>query len=86
MLTVDISLPEVEELQKLVQDGIEKGFLNYDEIATGLEEVELTKDQIEDFYTYLIDHGVELLEGETHKRRPTNSPSPKRRRSHRSST
>ena len=70
MLTVDISLPEVEELQKLVQDGIEKGFLNYDEIATGLEEVELTKEQIEVFYTYLIDHNVELLEGETHKRPP----------------
>jgi RNA polymerase primary sigma factor len=76
MLTVDISLPEVEELQKLVQDGIEKGFLNYDEIATGLEEVELTKEQIEDFYTYLIDHSVELLEGETHKRPPHEQPEP----------
>ncbi len=76
MLTVDISLPEVEELQKLVQDGIEKGFLNYDEIATGLEEVELTKEQIEDFYTYLIDHNVELLEGETHKRPPHEQPEP----------
>src|SRR5829696_3009569 len=70
MLTVEISLPEVEELQKLVQDGIEKGFLNYDEIASGLEEVELTKDQIEDFYTYLVEHGVELLEGEVHKHPP----------------
>src|SRR5687767_9163462 len=76
MLTVDISLPEVEELQKLVQDGIEKGFLNYDEIATGLEEVELTKEQIDDFYTYLIDHGVELLEGETHKTPPHEQPEP----------
>ena len=51
MLTVDISLPDVEELQKLVQDGLEKGFLTYDEIVAGLEEVELTKEQIEDFYT-----------------------------------
>ena len=79
MLTVDISLPEVEELQKLVQDGIEKGFLTYDEIATGLEEVELTKEQIEDFYTYLIDHGVELVEGETHKRPPHEQPALPRR-------
>ena len=39
MLTVDISLPDVEELQKLVQDGLEKGLLNYDEIAAGLEDV-----------------------------------------------
>ena len=53
MLTVDISLPDVEELHKLVQDGQEKGFLSYDEIVTGLEEVDLTKEQVEDFYTYL---------------------------------
>src|SRR5216117_1234796 len=70
MLTVDISLPDVEELHKLVQDGQEKGFLTYDEIVAGLEDVELTKEQIEDFYTYLIDHGVELLEGEHHKHPP----------------
>ncbi|MDP8911293.1 MAG: RNA polymerase sigma factor RpoD [Actinomycetota bacterium] len=75
MLTVDISLPEVEELQKLVQDGQEKGFLTYDEIVAGLEEVELTKEQIEDFYTYLIDHSVELVEGEQHKHPPHEQPS-----------
>ena len=63
MLTVDISLPDVEELQKLVTEGQEKGFLTYDEIVAGLEEVDLTKEQVEDFYTYLIDHGIELMEG-----------------------
>jgi RNA polymerase primary sigma factor len=76
VLTVDISLPDVEELHKLVQDGLDKGFLNYDEIATGLEDVELTKEQVEDFYTYLIDHGVELVEGETHKHPPHEQPQP----------
>src|SRR5215218_1197053 len=74
MLTVDISLPEVEELQKLVEHGQEKGFLTYDEIVAGLEDVELTKEQIEDFYTYLIDHSVELVEGETHKSPPHEQP------------
>src|SRR3954462_9273906 len=70
MLTVDIALPDVEELHKLVTEGQEKGFLTYDEIVAGLEEVELTKEQIEDFYTYLIDHGTELVEGENHKPPP----------------
>jgi RNA polymerase primary sigma factor len=74
MLTVDISLPEVEELQKLVEHGQEKGFLTYDEIVAGLEEIELTKEQIEDFYTYLIDHSIELVEGETHKSPPHEQP------------
>jgi RNA polymerase primary sigma factor len=74
VLTVDISLPDVEEIHKLVETGKEKGFLTYDEIVTGLEEVELTKDQAEDFTTYLIDHGVELVEGEIHKRLPHERP------------
>jgi len=76
MLTVDIALPDVEELHKLVQEGQEKGFLTYDEIVNGLEEVELTKEQVEDFYTYLIDHGIELMEGEQHKRPPHEQPEP----------
>jgi RNA polymerase primary sigma factor len=74
VLTVDIALPDVEELHKLVETGKEKGFLTYDEIVKGLEEVELQKEQIEDFTTYLIDHGVELVEGEEHKRLPHEQP------------
>ena len=76
MLTVDISLPDVEELHKLVAEGKEKGFLSYDEIVTGLEDVELTKEQVEDFYTYLVEHGVDLVEGEQHKAPPHEPPPP----------
>jgi RNA polymerase primary sigma factor len=74
LLTVDISLPDVEELHKLVQDGTNKGFLTYDEIVAGLEDVDLTKEQIEDFYTFLIDHSIELVEGENHKHPPHEQP------------
>ena len=74
MLTVDISLPDIEELHKLVTEGQEKGVLSYDEIVAGLEEVELTKEQVEDFYTYLIDHGIELVEGVEHKAPPHEQP------------
>src|SRR5581483_10094622 len=74
VLTVHISLPDVEELQKLVETGKEKGFLTYDEIVTGLEEVELSKEQLEDFTTYLIDHGIELVEGEQHRTLPHEQP------------
>jgi RNA polymerase primary sigma factor len=76
LLTVEIALPEVEELQKLVADGTEKGFLTYDEIVNGLDDVELTKEQVEDFYTYLIDHNIELVEGEQHKTPPHEQPQP----------
>jgi len=74
MLSVDIALPEVEELHRLVEQGLEKGFLTYDEIVAGLDDVELTKDQVEDFYTYLIDHSIELVEGLEHKALPHEEP------------
>ncbi len=76
MLSVDIALPEVEELQRLIEHGLERGFLTYDEIVVGLEEVELTKEQVEDFYTYLIDHSIELVEGVEHKTLPQEEPPP----------
>jgi RNA polymerase primary sigma factor len=62
MLTVEYSLPDIEELARLVEAGQEKGFLTYEEIATVLEEVEISKDQVEDLHSYLIDHGIDVLE------------------------
>ncbi len=62
MLTVEYSLPDIEELARLVEAGQEKGFLTYDEIATVLEEVEISKEQVEDLHAYLIDHGIDVLE------------------------
>jgi RNA polymerase primary sigma factor len=76
MLSVEIALPDVEELHKLVEQGQEKGFLTYDEIVPALEDVELTKEQIEDFFAYLVDHSIELLEGEQHKALPQEQPPP----------
>ena len=70
MLSVEIALPDIEELHKLVEHGQEKGFLTYDEIVNALEDVELTKEQLEEFTTYAIDHSIELVEGEQHKRLP----------------
>jgi RNA polymerase primary sigma factor len=76
MLSVEIALPDVEELHKLVEQGQEKGFLTFDEIVPALEDIELTKEQIEDFFAYLSDHSVEVLEGEQHKSFPQEPPPP----------
>ena len=74
MLSVDIALPDVDELHKLVEQGQEKGFLTYDEITKSLEDVDLTNKQLEEFTTYLIDHSIELVEGEQHKTLPHEQP------------
>jgi len=65
---------DAEELERLVADGLEKGFLTYDEIAAGLEDAELTREQTEDFYTYLVERSIELVEGEQHKQPPHEQP------------
>ncbi len=65
MLTVDTALADIEELRTLVQEGHDKGYLTYDEVASTLEEVELSKEQLEDFYTYLLDHNIELLDADS---------------------
>ena len=44
MLTVDISLPDIDELKALVTEGQEKGYLTFDEVAAAMEEIELTKE------------------------------------------
>ena len=64
MLTVDIQLPDVEELHRLVDLGVERGYLVFDEVSQVLDEVELSKEQVEDFYAYLVEHGVEITEAD----------------------
>jgi RNA polymerase primary sigma factor len=62
------------ELPRLVADGLEKGFLTYDEIAAALEDVVLTSEQTEEFYTYLSERSIDLVEGEQHKQPPDGRP------------
>ncbi len=62
--TVETPLPDVEEMRALVADGREKGFLTYDEIVGVLEEAEVSKDQVEDFYSHLVELGVEVLDAD----------------------
>jgi RNA polymerase primary sigma factor len=65
MLTVDISLPEIDELRTLVEQGLERGVLTYEEISSMLEEVELSREQLEDFNAYLLEAGIEVVEAES---------------------
>jgi RNA polymerase primary sigma factor len=53
---------------------VEKGLLTYDEIAAALEDVELTREQSDDFYAHLVDRSIELVEGEQHKHPPHEQP------------
>jgi RNA polymerase primary sigma factor len=67
---------DAERLERLVADGLENGFLTYDEIANALEDLELTREQSEALYTYLLERSIELVEGEQHKHPPHEQPQP----------
>jgi RNA polymerase primary sigma factor len=66
--------PVEDELRRLVADGLEKGFLTYDEIAAALEGVELTREQSEDFYSYLAERSIDLAKREQHEQPPHEQP------------
>jgi len=67
---------DAERLERLVADGLENGFLTYDEIANALEDVELTREQSEALYTFLLERSIELVAGEQHRQPPHEQPQP----------
>jgi RNA polymerase primary sigma factor len=52
---------DVEELHALVSGARERGFLTFDEIAACLEEVEVTKEQVQDLHAYLLENGIDVV-------------------------
>jgi RNA polymerase primary sigma factor len=52
---------EPEELRGLIALGRERGYLTFEQIATTLEEVEVTKEQISGLHAHLVEQGVEVM-------------------------
>jgi RNA polymerase sigma factor (sigma-70 family) len=52
---------DVEELRGLATEGRERGYLTFEEIASCLDEVEVTKEQISDFRAHLVEAGVDIV-------------------------
>jgi RNA polymerase primary sigma factor len=60
-LNGDLPFNDSEELRTLISQGRERGYLTFEQIAGTLEEVEVTKEQVQDLHTYLIEHGVDVI-------------------------
>jgi RNA polymerase primary sigma factor len=52
---------DIEELRGLAAEGRERGYLTLEEIASTLEEVDVTKEQISDFKSHLLEAGVDIV-------------------------
>ncbi len=64
LLSDDAPIVELEELRPLIAEGQERGFLTFDEIAGCLEEIEVTKEQVQELHAYLDDQGIEVVEAD----------------------
>ena len=62
LLGDEAPIAELEELRPLIAEGQERGFLTFDQIATCLEEVDVTKEQIQELHTYLDEQGIDVVE------------------------
>ena len=55
------SLVEIDELRGLIAQGTERGYLTFEEIASTLEEVEVTKEQVSELHGHLVEQGVDVI-------------------------
>jgi RNA polymerase primary sigma factor len=54
-------IAEIEELRALVAIGRERGYLTFEQIASTLEEVEITKEQVSQLHAHLVEHGIDVI-------------------------
>ncbi|MGI8781001.1 MAG: sigma-70 family RNA polymerase sigma factor [Solirubrobacteraceae bacterium] len=61
LLAEEVAITEIDELRPLIAEGQERGFLTFAQIASSLEEIEVTKEQVAELHTYLDDHGIDVV-------------------------
>ncbi len=50
-----------DELRRLIAEATERGYLTFEEIASTLEEVDVTKEQVADLHSHLVENGVDVI-------------------------
>ena len=73
LLADEAPIAELEDFRNLIADGQERGFLTFAQIASWLEEVEVTKEQVQELHAFLDDQGIEVLEVDDRSARPADS-------------
>jgi RNA polymerase primary sigma factor len=57
----DAPLADIEELQTLLADGRDRGYLTFEEVSNCLEEVDVTKEQVRELRAYFVEHGIDIV-------------------------
>ncbi len=64
LLADDAPIVEMEELRTLIAEGQERGYLTFEEIEGCLEEIEVTKEQLQELHAHLEEHGIDVVEAD----------------------
>jgi RNA polymerase primary sigma factor len=62
LTATDTAVVELEELQRIIAESQERGFVTAHALAAALEELELSGQQTHDLLSYLDERGIEVLE------------------------
>ncbi len=62
-VVTDTAVAELDELQGIIAESHERGFVAAETLASVLEEAELSSQQTQDVLGYLEEHGIELIAG-----------------------
>jgi RNA polymerase primary sigma factor len=57
----DASIAELEEFQSLIAESQERGFVNFEAISACAEEVEASREQVQELFSQLEEHGVDVV-------------------------
>jgi RNA polymerase primary sigma factor len=61
LLEGEAGITEIEELRPLIAEGQERGYLTFEQIASALEEIEVTKEQVAELHSYLEEQGIDVV-------------------------
>jgi RNA polymerase primary sigma factor len=61
LLSDETPIAELDELRPLIAVGQERGYLTFTEVESCLEEVEVTKEQVQELHAYLDEHGIAVV-------------------------
>ena len=76
LLADEAPIWELDELRQLITEGQERGFLTFERSPRALEEVEVTKEQVQDLHAYLEEQGIDVVGADG---RPATSEAPEGR-------
>jgi RNA polymerase primary sigma factor len=61
LLADEAPIWELDDLRQLIAEGQDRGFLTFEQIASTLEEVEITKEQVHDLHQHLEEQGIDVV-------------------------